>query len=926
MTGCHLPTMSLSLYRKKRSFTKTTEPEGGRNTGDDLRFVVQKHAASHLHYDFRLEMEGVLKSWAVPKGPSLDPDVKRLAMMVEDHPFDYRHFEGTIPEGNYGAGTVIVWDEGTYEPADPEGQGKKSFEKQLLADLKKKRLKILLHGKKLQGEFALVKTGMGAENAWLLMKLNDRHATKSDITLADKSVVSRKTLEQVEKAGRVASPKKSPGKKPVARKTAVRKAAPKKAAAKNAIAGKKKVPEARKSKTKIEHLEGLLEQAPQSSFPKPFKPMLATRVAEAFDGPEWLYEIKWDGYRAVAYVRKNKTGIYSRNLLSFERKFPTVVQALQELPDEMVLDGEIVALDENDKPSFQLLQNHAGADTQFAYYVFDLPWYKGRNLKGLPLSDRKSILQSVIPRDHPVIRYSSHIAETGKDFFSVAVEHGLEGVMAKKADSSYTIGHRSGEWLKIKNDQRMEAIICGFTRPRNSRSYFGAVILGQYKGDVLEYIGHSGSGFSEQLLEKLHKIFRPLITGKCPFAKKPKTNSPVTWLRPQLVCEVKFTEWTSDNMLRHPIFLGLREDKNAITEKNEKVVKAPVVKKSLAGKTRPVSVKQTETVKKISSRKKPQATGKSRSLAAEKIPEGNKEETITVKGHSLKLTNLTKLYWPKEKITKRDLLNYYAAIAPYIMPYMKDRPQSMNRHPDGIEKGNFFHKNLSEHAPEWIDTFPYTSDAGKEPTNYLICRSEADLLYMASQGCIEMNPWHSRVPRVDKPDWCVIDLDPDTNTFNKVIETALVVKNVLDSVGVDSYCKTSGSTGLHIYIPLGARYTYDQSRMLAQWVVQMVHDELPSFTSIERSPSKRKGKIYLDYLQNKSTQTIAAPYSLRPKPGATVSTPLYWDEVTKGLRMKDHSIYTIQDRLKTTGDIFKPVLGKGIELKKVLQRIESLSE
>ena len=544
--------MSLSLYRKKRTFQKTPEPTGGKRFGDQLRFVVQKHDASHLHYDFRLEMDGVLKSWAVPKGPSLDPSVKRLAMMVEDHPYDYRNFEGVIPEGNYGAGTVIVWDEGTYQPIDMEGADKRSQEKELLAELKKQRLKFTLHGKKLKGDFALVRSGFGADNAWLLMKINDEHASTEDITEKDKSVLSKRTLAQVEKAN------------------------------------------------------GRIKQT----------------------------------------------------------------------------------------------------------------------------------------------------------------------------------------------------------------------------------------------------------------AKKTANN------------------------------------------KNEKPGKVPVTK------TRSNTAKKT--------------VPKTKTGTSTAIPEEDKEAVIKVKGHALKLTNLNKIYWPAEKITKRDLLNYYSEMAPYIMPYIKDRPQSLNRHPDGIGKPNFFQKNMADTIPEWIETLPYTSDHDNKVTNYLVCKTAADLLYMASQGCIEINPWHSRVQKIDNPDWCVIDLDPDTNTFNKVIETAQMVKQVLDSVGADSYCKTSGSTGLHIYIPLGARYSYEQSRMLAQLVVQLVQHELSSFTSIERTPAKRKGKIYLDYLQNKSTQTIAAPYSLRPKPGAPVSTPLHWDEVVKGLKIKDHHIGNIRQRLEETGDIFQPVLGKGIDLKKVLQKMEAL--
>ena len=669
--------MGLTLYKKKRNFKSTSEPTGGGNAGGRLRFVVQKHDASHLHYDFRLEMEGVLKSWAVPKGPSLDPSIKRLAMMVEDHPFDYRNFEGIIPEGNYGAGTVIVWDEGTYEPANSEAGDKKSQEKQLLADLKKKRLKFILHGKKLKGEFALVKTYSGAENGWLLMKVNDQYATDEDITLKEKSVVTKRTLAQVAKDNGIA-PKQRSSKKTVAKKTA------------SPAAKKKAPPEINPGNDTGKNAIGdILAKCPKSSFPKPFRPMLATRVSKPFDGSDWIYEIKWDGYRAVAYCHKHKVNIYSRNLLSFNARFVPVVEALAQWGADAVLDGEIVALNEEDRPDFQLLQNHASnEDIHFAYYVFDIIWYDGRDLTGLDLLSRKSILQAVIPANDPVIRYSSHVAATGKDFFNVAVKHGLEGVMAKRSGSAYAINQRSGEWLKIKNDQRLEAIICGFTSPRNSRSYFGAVILGKYNGDKLEYIGHSGSGFNEKSLEELYRRFQPLITDKNPFPKKPKTNMPVTWLKPEIVCEVKYTEWTSEKILRHPIFLGLREDKKAANEKNEKIVKPPATKKAAPAKTTPAK-KKTASAKKDTGMK-------------EVVSDAAKEEVIKVKGHPLKLTNLNKVYWPKENITKRDLINYYAAIAPYILPYMKDRPQSLNRHPDGIDKPNFYNKNVSNSAPDWI--------------------------------------------------------------------------------------------------------------------------------------------------------------------------------------------------------------------------------
>jgi bifunctional non-homologous end joining protein LigD len=568
--------MGLALYKKKRSFDKTTEPTGGKAAGKQLRFVVQKHDASHLHYDFRLEMEGVLKSWAVPKGPSMDPSVKRLAMMVEDHPYDYRNFEGIIPEGNYGAGTVIVWDEGTYEPAETSDESKLSQEKQLLSELKKKRLKFTLHGKKLKGNFALVKSGYGQENAWLLMKLDDKYASTADITEKDKSVVSKKTVEQVAKANG---------------KTVVKKVAPKKTAQRAAT---KKTAVKTVKKNETPEIKELLRKASTAAFPKPFKPMLATRVTEAFDGEDWVYEIKWDGYRAMAYLNGSKAELYSRNLLSFDKKFAPVLDALKQLNLKAVVDGEVVALDENDQPSFQLLQNHEAKDTRFAFCVFDIVWYNGKDLTELGLLERKSILRAILPQDDAVIRYSDHVAGQGKQFFAAAVEHGLEGVMAKQINSRYLKAYRSSEWLKIKNEQRLEAIICGFTKPRNSRSYFGAVILGKYFGSTLKYIGHSGSGFNEKTLKQLYSMFKPLLTDKCPFKTVPKTNMPVTWLRPELVCEVKYTEFTGEKILRHPIFLGLREDKKAVNEKNEKVVKAPVLKKKAVKKT---TLKKTATKK-----------------------------------------------------------------------------------------------------------------------------------------------------------------------------------------------------------------------------------------------------------------------------------------------------------------------------------------
>ncbi|MDH7460220.1 non-homologous end-joining DNA ligase [Chitinophagaceae bacterium 26-R-25] len=568
--------MSLAKYKQKRSFNQTPEPKGGKAKNGELRFVIQKHDASHLHYDFRLEMDGVLKSWAVPKGPSTDPEVKRLAMMVEDHPYDYRSFEGIIPKGNYGAGTVIIWDEGTYLSDEDVAADKRSQEKSLLKQLNSGTIKFTLKGKKLKGSFALVKMHGKGENTWLLIKHKDKYASTDDITEKDKSVVSNKTIEKIAAtseniwhSNRTAAAKKTATKKTVAKKSAPTKTAATKSAKKNAEEDLEVIGDA--------SVNELLEKGKKQAFPHDLKPMLATRVEEAFDNKDWLYEIKWDGYRALAYINKGKVELRSRNNLSFTQKFPIIAEALrEEWKGDAVIDGEIVALNDEGLPDFQNLQSFVknGRTAMLVFYVFDILLYDGKTLASLPLIERKTILQNLVPKSDVII-FSDHIIGEGKAFFKLALKKGLEGVMAKDMQSEYYVDHRSKSWLKIKSTQKLEAIICGFTEPRKSRKYFGAIILGKYNGNKLEYIGHSGSGFTEKTLKDLHQKLQPLVIKKSPFNTVPKTNMPVTWVKPQLVCEVTYTEWTQDRVLRHPIFLGLREDKKAATEKNEKIVKAP---------------------------------------------------------------------------------------------------------------------------------------------------------------------------------------------------------------------------------------------------------------------------------------------------------------------------------------------------------------
>lgn len=883
--------MGLTQYKQKRSFDKTPEPSGGKPGKHDLRFVIQKHAASHLHYDFRLEMEGVLKSWAVPKGPSTDPSVKRLAMMVEDHPYDYRSFEGIIPKGQYGGGTVIVWDEGTYEPAEGEFSARKDMEKNLLHQLHKGKLVFTLHGQKLKGQYALVKAEYRGENSWLLMKVKDKYAKASDVTKKDKSVVSGKTIRQIEKSPAGVWNSNREGTKKSTRKKVTKPGKP---------------PGGRKQ-----------------AMPKNLTPMLATLVDAPFDDADWIYEVKWDGYRALAYLQNGKADIRSRNNKSFNDKFYPVFEALQQLKINALLDGEIIVAGKEGVSSFGDLQNwRSEADGELQYFIFDVLWMNGYNVMDLPLSERKALLPGLVPQ-HPLIHLSNTFDAAGTEFFEAAKKMELEGIVAKKASSEYKPGTRSKDWLKIKIAKRQEVVIGGFTQNEGSPKTFSALLVGSYDGKKLSYTGKIGTGFNDRQQKDMMQQFKKRIRDTSPFDAEPDVNKPsrfrpnpprasVTWLKPELVCEVSYTEITSDGVMRHPSFEGMREDKKAkdITAEKARPVKEVVQHKR----------KKNDTVLYDKKMLKRQGKRERKTL----LNPTNKTQERAINGHMLKFTNLDKVYWPEEKYTKRDLLNYYYQVAPYMLPYITGRPQSLNRHPNGIKGESFYQKDVTGKVPDWIETFPYYSEADQKKKNFMVCSNEASLLYMASLGCIEINPWSSRVQKPDHPDWCILDIDPDKNPFDKVVEVVNVIKKILDEVKVSSCVKTSGSTGMHVYIPLGAGYTYEQSKEFARVIVQLVHAELPSFTSIERATRLRKGKIYLDFLQNRPQATLAAPYSVRPRPGASVSAPLYWEEVKKGLEIKDFTIRNMPARLRETGDLFKPVLGKGIDMKKVLARIETV--
>ncbi|MDO6430546.1 DNA ligase D [Flavitalea sp. BT771] len=874
--------MALKEYKKKRRFTATPEPQGGKPSGKALQFVVQKHAASRLHYDFRLEMEGVLKSWAIPKGPSLNPADKRLAMMVEDHPWDYKDFEGIIPEGNYGAGTVIVWDEGTYEPLAPTNGSKEAQDKELRKELHAGSLKFRMKGKKLKGEFALVRTRGRGENSWLLIKHRDKYASEEPVTEKEKSVLSKKTLEQV-----AANPRSLQWISNQAVSVSKKGSSP---------PAKKKAPAGRRS-----------------PILKNVSPMLATLVDKPFDEAGWSYEVKWDGYRAIAYLRKGEVEVRSRNNKTFNEKFYPIHQALKEWKVDAVVDGEIVVLNEKGLSNFSQLQEwRSEADGQLFYYLFDILWLDGQDLTKLPLSERRQWLASIAPKND-ILRVSEYYEASGTEFFEAASKMGLEGIIAKKDESVYAPGIRTRDWLKIKTASRQEVVIGGYTLNKGSSKPFSSLLVGVFEKGKLQYTGKIGTGFSQALQKELLQRFRPLVRKTCPFAVVPDINKPsrfrpdppeakAVWLKPELLCEVSFREMTDDGVMRHPSFEGMREDKSAKEVGREKA--EPVEK---------VVKRKLDTTKIL-------APGKDRGRRTLLNP-GDASQVRSVNGHELSFSNLGKIFWPKEKYTKRDLLNYYYQAAPYILPYLKDRPQSLNRYPNGIAGKSFYQKDVTATAPGWVKQFPYHTSKG-EDKNFLVVEDEASLLWMANLGAIEMNPWNSTILKPDHPDWCIIDLDPtEKNPFEQVIQTAQVTKAILDDLDVPGYCKTSGSTGIHIYIPMGAKYTYDECQLFGKLIAIRVHAELPAFTSIERMTDKRKGKIYVDYLQNRPKATLAAPYSVRPKPGATVSMPLHWEEVKKGLKMAQFTLVNAMDRIKAVGDLFKPVLGKGVNMEKILKKL-----
>lgn len=855
--------MSLKTYTSKRKFTKTPEPRGKlKKTDGPLTFVIQKHHASRLHYDFRLELDGVLKSWAVPKGPSMNSEDKHLAVMVEDHPIEYASFEGTIPKGNYGAGTVMVWDRGVYMPYD--GETREKAEKILREELGKGHLTFILLGEKLKGEFALIKSPHMSDDAWLLIKKGDEYKSKKDILKMDRSVISGRSMEEI------ASNKK--GKIWISKTKKLSIAGP--AARQPHFHPQRVTPAVGLPVSRHPHF---LDEGNKSKILHHIKPMLAHSFDEAFDRKNWIFELKWDGYRAICEVEKGKVKLYSRNFLDYTKRFASVSDSFKSYPKDMVLDGELVVVDKTGRPQFGLIQDYPEGEGTLLYYVFDILYYDGHDLVQLPLIKRKELLKEVLP-DLPNVRFSDYVLDEGKSFFSITQKLKLEGIMAKNAESEYHIGERSENWLKIRTQKRQEAIICGFTEPKGQRNNFGALILGVYRRGNLRYIGHAGGGFNEQALDSVFKKLQKITQNECPFEEVPLTNGEVTWVRPKLLCEVEFKEWTKGHVMRHPVFIGLREDK---------IPKEVIEEKTFSPNP----------------------------------PSDGSTKLVTIGKQKLELSNLDKVFWPKEKYTKADLLKYYTEMADVILLHLKDRPQSMLRWPNGITGESFFQKDASNLNAGWIKRVKIDSESRGEAIEYLLCQDKASLLYLVNLGCIDFNPWSSKIDHLDNPDYGIIDLDPEKTSFKNVVTVALEFRKLFEQLELESFPKTSGKRGLHIYIPMGTKYTYEQVRQFTQLLCIQVQQKLPKITSLVHNPKARQGKVYLDYLRNAKGQTAASVYSVRSYPSATVSTPLKWEEVNSKLDPGKFTIKSVMKRIQKEGDLFKGTLGKGIDIEKILTKI-----
>ena len=817
---------TLDAYRRKRSASATPEPFGGGAvvSGPRRLFVVQQHAATRLHWDFRLEVDNALKSWAVPKGPSMQPRDKRFAVQVEDHPVEYADFEGTIPDGNYGAGQVIVWDQGTYTPLEDFETGFQDGK--LLFDL---------HGHKLRGRFTLVAL-KGRENTgkeWLLIKEND--AWVSEAPLPEESVFSGLSVAQM------ADP----------------------AAAESAF-------QTRIAKRK--------PRPPKSaSFTE--KPMLA-KASEPFNRAGWVFEIKYDGYRLLVARNGDEVRLRSRNGLDLTSRFPEVVKCARRLPcREFVIDSEVVVHDARGVPSFPLLQERAAVRGELATaraarhdpvtcYAFDLLHAAGYDLKGLPLLERKSLLAELLPPVGP-LRYSTHVEADGVETFEAVSRLGLEGVVGKRADSPYQAG-RSDHWRKVRANRTGDFVIAGWTPGKSNAADLGALALAEYRGGALAFCGRVGSGLGSAKRRDVHAQVLALAAGEALDA-----DPAVRWVAPKLVCEVQYREYSLEGHLRLPVFLRLRDDKDP-----------------------------------------------AECLGAFDAPADAAPEPAPVR--EVPITNRDKVFFPEKELTKGDLLDYYEKIAPWMLPYLADRPLVLTRFPDGIHGKSFYQRDAPAFVPDWVERKVLWSESAEREVHYFVVQNAESLLYLANMGTIPIHAWHSRITDLEHPDWCVLDLDPKDAPFARVIATAKAIEELLGEIDLPGFLKTSGASGLHVLLPLARQLTHALATTLGELLARIVVGRQPEICTIARMVRQRERKVYIDYLQNGHGQLLVAPFSARAEPAASVSMPVKWSELNGRLRNANYHLKNAAARLKRMGDPMAPVLTVEPDLERALARLGEL--
>ena len=900
---------SLDAYSAKRAFSSTPEPAPAATApgAGPLLFVIQQHAARRLHYDFRLECDGVLKSWAVPKGPSLNTSDKRLAVQVEDHPYDYGSFEGVIPPKQYGSGEVIVWDCGVYSP--DEGQetwfhDRAEAEKRVREGIEKGKLSFLLRGVKVKGSFALVRSS--DRKNWFLIKHKDRHVSTEDVAAQNRSVLSGIAVEEMK------------------------------------VVPARRIPAAQLAPA------GAIEKMPAD-----LSPMHAESGDAPFNDPGWMWEPKLDGYRVLAFIGGSGVKLRSRRAgLHLDAAFPGLTAELgKQAVNGMILDGELVAFDAAGRPSFNALQNRiqlktereiAAADQQspVVLYCFDLLHFAGVNVRKAPYRDRRRYLaQCLLPS--PLVQLV-HAAEDGKELHAAAIASGFEGVIGKRKDSAYEPGKRVRAWLKVKPTHSAEFVIGGYTRGKGARAPLGALLLGYWDGDELRYASHVGSGLDDRTLAEVKARLDKLQRKTHPFAKKPELHSPTVWVEPTTVAEIRYQSWTEDGSLRAPIFLRLRDDVDPKSVRRREPAQASsAAPSSGAGGGDGPSTQVADVVRQLESAK---AT-----------------LTLAVGPHALKLTHLDRVYWPADKalkqpaFTKRDLLRYFAQVSPYILPHLADRPLTMIRMPDGINGQRFFQKHWDQQRPPFVETITVFSGTKDESHDYLLCNNLPTLLWLAQSGTLEFHVWHSRAKAapdavtqstdyassleamessvLNYPDYVVFDLDPyiysgkekkgdepelNTTAFEKGKEVAFWLRELLQGMSLEAIVKTSGKTGLHIFVPIRRTLDFDAARQVSETVGRHLMRQHPKDITLEWSVPKRTGKIFMDYNMNVRGKTLNVAYSPRGAPGAPVSMPLTWEELAKAHPL-DFTLSNVPQRLARTGDRWREALTRKQSLEKALK-------